>query len=185
MIQLEHGRNHLRVPAVEAHAGEPDLPVALGDPLGLEHLVVDHVRRAPAVKMPHVQVVGLQLLQAGFQVGQRRLLVLGLRLAADEYLVAGTLQRRPHHAFVVAALVDAGGIEVDDALVDRALDDALVGSGHATEGDARDLHARFPQGSIGQLGGGQRRAARCGRRLGRRAGLGRHGGKCGKRQAGS
>ena len=139
----------------------------------------------PAVEVPDVQVIGLQLLQAGFQVRQGRLPVLGLRLGADEDLAAILLEGRPHHAFVVAALVNPGGIEVVDAGIGRALDHALIGSDHAAEGEARDLHARLPQGSIGELGGGLRRAALRGRRLGGRAGIRGHGSKCRKCEAGS
>ena len=156
------------MPAVEAHAHEPDLPVPPGRKLRLEQLVVDRVRRAPAVQEPDVQAIGLQLPQAGFQVRQGRLPVLSLCLAADVNLVAILLEGRPHHAFVIAALVDARRIEVVDAHVGRALHHALVRTGIAAEGQARDLQARLPQGSIGKLG----RGLRCGS-------------KCRKRQAGS
>ena len=80
MVQLEHRRNHLGVAAVETDAGKADFSILLGDALRFEDFVVDHIRSASAMQVPDVEVVGLQLLQAGFEVRQRGLPVLAQRL---------------------------------------------------------------------------------------------------------
>ena len=95
-------------------------------------------------------------------------------LAGDEDVVAAALERRAHHALVVAALVAARGVEVVDAEVGGALDHAVVGGDHAAEADLGHLEARPSEPALAN----RRRRGRFGqcrpryRRRGRVAGRG-------------
>jgi len=54
-------------------------------------------------------------------------------------------ERGAHHALVVALLISARRIEIVDADVGGASDDAWVGCDHATEANGRDLQAGAAQ----------------------------------------
>ena len=100
------------------------------------------------------------------------------RLRRDVDLVAAALEGRADEPLVVAALVDAGGVEEVHAEVGGALDDALVGGDHAAEGDLGDLQARLAELALaddGRGGGrGRRRRAASGFGVSQR-GVGRGG----------
>src|ERR1022692_4924949 len=93
---------------------------------------------------------------AASSIGRWNIKELGGRLARQRNALALALERGAHHALVVAALVDAGGIEIGDADVGGALDHAGVGSDHATEAHAGDFQAGLAERAVAQSRGGYR-----------------------------
>ncbi len=145
-------RHQPRLAAMRAHPGKPDLTGLLSRLLGFEQFRCHLFRAGLAVQVPDVQVVCAEFAQAGIQVGQRGLPGGGVGLAGEHDVLALALERRADHALVVAALITAGGIEIIDPKIGRALDHAGVGGDHAAEAHRRDLQAGGAQGAIAQAG---------------------------------
>ena len=82
---------------------------------------------------------------------QHACLVGCLGLGGEDDLLALGAQGRAHHALVVAVLVVAGGVEVVDAEICGALNDAGVGGDHAAEPNGGDLEAGAAEGLVGEL----------------------------------
>ena len=136
---------------MRADAGEADLARLLGDALSLQQVVGDIARTVLHVEIPDVQVIGPELAQAGIELGQGLRLVRALGLARQHHPLPLALQGRAHHALVVAALIAARGIEVEDPDIGGALDDGGVGSGHAPEGKRGHLKTGLAQGAVGEF----------------------------------
>ena len=79
--------------------------------------------------------------------------VRGVGLGGEDDLLAFCAEGGADHALVVAVLVAARGIEIIDAQIDGALDDAGVRGDHATEADGGDFEAGAAKGFIGELDG--------------------------------
>ncbi len=113
---------------------------------------VDLLGLVLGVQVPDVDVVRLEFAKAGVEVGEQGLLRFGRRLGREGDVLADALQRGADHALAVARLVAAGGIEVADAEVGGAFDDARVRGDHAAEADRSHLQAGFSKSAIGKLG---------------------------------
>src|SRR5581483_959369 len=108
--------------------------------------------------------------QGGF-LGFRR------RLAGEGQVFTLALQGGSNHAFVIAALVDARGIEIGDPDVGGAFDHARVGGNHASESDRGYLQSGFAEDAVAESRRGDRGAAGIGgSRAGDRLTCGRSGG---------
>jgi hypothetical protein len=144
---------HLVHVEVGADPREADLPAPLGHPLRLEQVLAHLLRLGLVVEVPDVEVVGPQLAQARVQVGE------GFRpgpphaLAREDHLLTHALEGAADHPLVVAVLVDAGGVEVVDPQIRRARDHGRLRSGHAAEGERRDLEAGPAQRAVGRPDG--------------------------------
>ena len=93
---------------------------------------------AAAVQIPDVDVVGVELAQALFEMLHHAGFVGRVGLGGEDDLLALGSERRADHALVVAVLVAARGVEVVDAEVGGARDHAGVGGDHAAEADRGD-----------------------------------------------
>ena len=150
---------------VRAHAHEPDFALLLGFALGFDQFIGNLRRVAQAMKVPDVQVVGVEFLQAGVELRQDARAGMRIALARQEDVFPPGSQRRSHHALVLAALVVAGGIEVVDAHIHGPGDHGGVGGDHAAIAYGGDPHAGLAQGPIMQRRAGRRPGGRLGLRL--------------------
>jgi len=157
--QLRQVRQHLVHVEVGADPGKADLPALLGDPLRFEQVRAHLFRLVPVVEVPDVEVIGPQFAQGRVQVGKGFRLGPGHALAREDHLLTDVLEGCADHSFVVAVLIDAGGVEVVDSEVRRALDHGRVCSRHAAERERCDLQAGLAQRAVGQLDGFRTRLA--------------------------
>lgn len=107
---------------VSAEADKPDLAGLLGLALRLHQLVRDLPGVVFHVEQPYILVIGVQLLQAGVQLRQNARPGGRLGLGGKENVLALRSQRRSHHPFVLAVLIDAGAIEISDASISHPRD---------------------------------------------------------------
>ena len=100
---------------VVGDADKPDLPLGFGLLHGLVQAGAVPGLRAEGrvVELVHIDVVGLQQAQAGFQVLPKALHRGGRGLCGDEDVLAHVRQGQAHFLFAVG--VRAGGVEIGDA----------------------------------------------------------------------
>ena len=156
---LDHPWNELRLAAVGADAGEAHFALLFGILLHFKHVVSDVGGATLAVEIPDVDVIGVELVQALVEILEHARFIGRVRLRRKDDLLALSAEGRAHHALIVAVLVAAGSVEVVDAEVGGALDDAGVGGDHAAETDRGDLEAGAAEGLIGELDRGAGRSS--------------------------
>ena len=168
------GPDHHRAVRVARHADEArDLLVAeLVE--GLERAVRgldlgEVVLASEAVQVQQVHVVGLEALEAGLHLPQRRVARARARgdLRGQEDVLAPGRHHAPDARLALAVAVVHGGIEVVDPEPHRPLQDSrgLVGRVHeeaaaAAHGQDRDRYARAAQRAMGERPRRLRRARR-------------------------
>ena len=139
---------HDGVRIVRAHADEADLALLLGRRPGVDDSSVICSARVSGVHVPDVEVIRAEFLQTGLELRRR----FGRGGASD--LLDRTILSRPalqggaDHAFVVAALIAARGIEVGDAHVQGPRNHTGIGRDHAAEAHGGDLQSRLAQRTV-------------------------------------
>ena len=103
------------------------------------------------MEIPDIDVVGFELGEARVEVLEQRCLIAGDGFGGEYKFFALGGKSGADHAFVVAVLVDARGIEVVDAEIGGAGDDAGVGGDHAAEADGGNLEAGLAQGAVSRV----------------------------------
>ena len=152
---LHQERNHI-LGVVGAHAGKTNLALLPGDLLRLEKFVRQITGTVLPVQIPNVQVVGPQFAERRVKLLQRSLLGRSIGFTGKINILPLAFEGGAHQPLVVSVLVAAGGIEVIDAHVRRALDHAGVGGNHASKTHAGHFEAGFPQNAIAEALGGVR-----------------------------
>ena len=116
--------NQFGLSAVRADAGEADLAGFLGDLLRFDQFVGTSAGLVLACRYQMSRWSVPSSCRLVSMSASAASLVLAPDLARKRDALALAFQRGAHHALVVAALVDAGGVEIGDADVGGALDHA-------------------------------------------------------------
>jgi hypothetical protein len=128
---------------VGREADEADLSGLLRRALDLEQLVGDLLRAVTGVQVPDIEVIGCHFLQAGVDLLQRLVFRSCLGFCGEDQIFSLGFQSRTYHALIVPVLVAARRIEVINAQIRSALDDALNALAELDARQAKIVELRF------------------------------------------
>ena len=84
--------------------------------LRLNHVIADVLGIVPGVQIPNVDVIGLEVAEAGVEMGEQARLVSCLRLGGEHDLLAFGAKGRADHVLVVPVLDNRPGAVLEECL---------------------------------------------------------------------